>query len=154
MEFKITRLPFGLRLNKYQPDNDLYTILGEEGIRQMVSDHYDLLAASKMKHLFPDDEKGLAGAKQRSADFFIQRLGGPDYFNQRRGSPQLASRHLPFRIDSEARVVWLQCYAKVLSKLESVPEPVIEAFWNYLHDFSNWMVNTPDRPSILMTPKK
>ena len=94
----------------------------------MVSDHYDLLAASKIKRLFPDDEKGLAGAKQRSADFFIQRLGGPDYFNQRRGSPQLASRHLPFRIDGDARVIWLQCYAKVLAKLENVPEPVIEAF--------------------------
>ncbi|WP_163717440.1 globin domain-containing protein [Mangrovibacterium lignilyticum] len=153
MDFKITPMPFGLRLNKYQPDNELYTILGEEGIRQMVSDHYDLLAASKIKHLFPDDEKGLEGAKQRSADFFIQRLGGPDYFNQRRGSPQLASRHLPFRINAEARMIWLQSYAKVLGKLENVPEPVIEAFWNYIHDFSNWMVNTPDRPSILFAKK-
>jgi hemoglobin len=53
----------------------------------------------------------------------------------------LAKRHSPFAITEEARIVWLQCYIEVLSKLE-LPEDLISSFWNYLNTFSFWMVNT------------
>ena len=149
MELLIHRMPFGVRPDTYMPDPALYEYLGEEGVRKMVSAHYDLLAQSSAKHLFPATAEGLEAAKKRSADFFIQRLGGPDYFNQNRGQPRLVARHRPFRIDSSARLVWLECYREVLLKLDVPEEPVI-AFWKYIHDFSNWMVNTPDQPSVLM----
>lgn len=143
MELKIDRMTFGARPNQYMPDLELYQHLGEEGVRKMVSDHYDLLVQSSIKHLFPTNPVGLDAAKERSADFFVQRLGGPDYFNQHRGKPMLVRRHMPFKITPDARIVWLECYREVLLKLEA-PEHLIVAFWKYLHDFSNWMVNTPD----------
>lgn len=143
MELKIEKLPFGARPNKHMPDQELYKHLGKEGIRKMVSDHYDLLAKSPVKHLFPSNPVGLEAAKTRSADFFIQRLGGPDYFNQNRGKPMLMARHAPFKITLDARIVWLECYREVLLRLDA-PEHLIVSFWNFLHDFSNWMVNTPD----------
>jgi hemoglobin len=148
MDLKIDRMLFGARPNKYMPDQDLYKHIGESGVRKMVNDHYDLLAKSSVKHLFPDSREGLEAAKKRSADFFIQRLGGPDYFNQNRGQPMLMKRHEPFRINAEARIVWLECYREVLLKLDA-PEHLVIAFWKFLHDFSNWMVNTPDKPSLL-----
>jgi hemoglobin len=143
MELTIEKLPFGLRPETNGPDNDIYNYLGEDGVRKLVSDHYDLLAESEIKNLFPPVGMALEIAKKRSSDFFIQKLGGPEYFNQNRGKPMLANRHLPFKITPSARLVWLDLYRKLLVKLE-VPESLIMAYWKYLHDFSNWMVNTPE----------
>jgi len=143
MNLEIKPLPYGDRTEPRLPDNGLYDFLGEEGIRKMVSDHYNLLVKSELKELFPPKGIGLELAKKKSADFFIQRLGGPEYYNRFRGKPMLANRHSPFKITPAARLVWLGCYRDVLMSLDA-PEPLIVAFWNFLHDFSNWMVNTPE----------
>jgi hemoglobin len=116
-------------------------LLSESGIRKMVSDHYDLLSKSEIKHLFPRIEEALDKAKQRSSDFFIQICGGHPYFNENRGKPMLARRHAPFAINAEARIVWLNCYQQVLSTIE-IQDDVKQSFWNYLNVFSFWMVNT------------
>ncbi|MEN8146004.1 MAG: globin [Campylobacterota bacterium] len=120
--------------------------IGEERFRKVVSDHYELLKNSSIKHLFPvDDPKEFEAAKKHAADFMIQICGGPAYFNASRGAPQMGRRHAPFRITAEARVVWLELYAKVLGPLadEGVSEENIQSFWRYLEVFSKHMVNTP-----------
>jgi len=142
MEFTINQYEFGQRPAVTLPSPELLNILKEEGIRRMVSDHYDLLAISEIKHLFPRIDEQLEKAKQRSSDFFIQICGGHPYFNENRGKPMLAGRHAPFKITPESRMVWLKCYHQVLSKME-IPEDVLQSFWNYLNVFSFWMVNTP-----------
>jgi hemoglobin len=123
------------------PSTEFFKILGEDGIRKMVSDHYDLLVQSKVKELFPQDEAGLERAKKNSSDFFIQVCGGPMYFNKNRGKPMLFKRHLPHKITPEARIEWLNCYKNVLQKMD-LPEEVAKSFWNYLDIFSIWMVNS------------
>jgi len=148
MDLNIELLPFGKRTEPRLPDIEIYEYLGETGVRKLVSDHYDLLAKSSIKDLFPSDNEELELAKKNSADFFIQRLGGPDYFNQHRGKPMLAGRHARFPISPEARVVWLECYREVLQKIDA-PAHLIQAYWNWLHDFSNWMVNTPSDKKII-----
>lgn len=140
MIFTINQYEFGQRPPVTLPSPDFLKILKEEGIRKLVSDHYDLLAQSEIKHLFPRIEEQLDKAKQRSSDFFIQICGGHPYFNENRGKPMLASRHTPFAITPEARIVWLKCYQEVLSKLE-MPTPIVQSFWNYINVFSFWMVN-------------
>ena len=142
MELQIKKMPLNYRPDPTMPDSRMYELMGEEGVRKMVSDHYDIMIESEIKDLFPPKGFGLEQAKERSADFFIQKLGGPDYFNQKRGAPKLSDRHKYFKVTPEGRMVWLECYRQVLMKLD-LPEEVIEKFWNYLHDFSNWMVNTP-----------
>ena len=140
MEFNISEYEPG-RPDVTLPSHQMFQLLKEEGIRQMVSDHYDLLAKSSIKDLFPKNPIALGKAKEHSADFFIQICGGPDYFNQNRGMPQLKRRHLPFKITADDRKVWLDCYRKVLKKLD-LPEEVLQSFWNYLDVFSVWMVNS------------
>ncbi len=147
-KFKITELPFGERRTNFKPDLKLYEYLKEEGIRKMVSDHYDLLVKSEIKDLFPDTEELLDGAKKRSADFFVQRFGGPEYYKMTRGNPMLANRHLPFKISPTTRIAWLDCYRQVLSKIDGVPEDLIMSFWNWIDEFSNWMVNEDDKPQF------
>ena len=125
------------------PDPAFLDHLGEAGVRNLVSDHYDALVNSPIKDLFPSDAKMLAMAKKHSADFFIQICGGPDYFTQSRGQPKMAKRHEPFKITPQARRVWLTCYHPLLLKLD-LPSPVTQSFWDYLNIFSVWMINTPD----------
>ena len=141
MNFIISQFDFGDRPPVTIPSPEFLRLLTEEGMRKLVSDHYDLLSRSKVSHLFPRIDEALDKAKQRSADFFIQICGGHPYYNKSRGKPMLAKRHSPFAITEEARIVWLQCYIDVLSKLE-LSEDLISSFWNYLNTFSFWMVNT------------
>jgi len=149
-KFKITELPFGERRTNYSPNVDIYKFLGENGIRQIVNDHYELLIVSDIKSIFPPKGDLLEGAKRRSADFFVQRLGGPEYYKLSRGNPKLASRHLPFKITPKARIEWLNCYRQVLSKLDNIPNELVLEFWNWLDEFSNWMVNQHDVPKYKM----
>ena len=142
MDLQIKPMPANFRPEHGLPHPKMYELLGEKGVRKMVSDHYDLLVESEIKDLFPPKGYGLEQAKERSADFFIQKLGGPDYFNQNRGEPKLSQRHSYFKITPEARIVWLGCYREALLK-QNLPEDFVLAFWEYLHGFSNWMVNTP-----------
>lgn len=142
MDLQINSYQFGERPAVTRPDLDFYKVLGEKGIRNMVSKHYDLLRESDIKKLFPKDDAVFELSKQNSADFMIQICGGPNYFNQRRGKPMMIDRHSQFSITPEGRVVWLNCYKKVLLEL-NIPENLVLSFWNYINVFSNWMVNTP-----------
>ncbi|MDP2336600.1 MAG: globin [Bacteroidota bacterium] len=141
MDFTISQFEYGQRPPVSLPSTEILEKLTEEGIRRMVSDHYDLLSRSEIRNLFPRIEEALDKAKQRSSDFFIQICGGHPYYNENRGKPMLAKRHSPFKITPEARIVWLKCYQQVLMKLD-IPENLIQSFWNYLNVFSFWMVNT------------
>lgn len=144
MNYTINQYEFGQRPAVTLPSPEMLSILQEEGVRKMVSDHYNLLSQSEIKHLFPRIEEQLDKAKQRSSDFFIQILGGRPYFNENRGKPMLVARHAPFAIREQDRVIWLKCYAKVLSGL-NLPEPILQSFWDYLNVFSFWMVNTKEQ---------
>lgn len=143
MQFNISQAQLGTRPPVVKPDPKVLEFLGEEGMRKMVSDHYDLLRQSDIKGLFPPTEEGFAMAKQHSADFFIQICGGVDYFNQNRGAPMMVARHQPFKITPSARKIWLESYAIVLNSMD-MPEDLKQSFWNYIDIFSIWMLNTPE----------
>lgn len=144
MELRITYFESGSRPEVTMPDKAILTILKEEGVRKLVGDHYALLRKSTISGLFPKDDIAFDLVTKHSADFFIQILGGPAYFNENRGKPMLINRHAPFAITPEARVVWLECYLEVLSKLE-INEELVKSFWNYLNVFSHWMINSPSK---------
>lgn len=141
MELLISKYLPGEKPDVTLPSVKMFEILGEEGIRSLVSNHYDLLAKSEIKDLFPKNPVALDKAKEHSADFFIQICGGPMYFNKNRGKPMLNRRHIPFKITAEGRIIWLECYKTALLNT-NLPEEVLFSFWNYLDVFSKWMVNT------------
>lgn len=141
MDLQITKYQFGERPQVSKPDHLFYLAMGENGMREMVNNHYDLLRKSSINHLFPVDNELFEAAKRNSADFMIQICGGPEYFNQHRGNPMLSKRHAPFAITAEGRIVWLECYKQVLIHLD-IAENLVLSFWNYLNVFSNWVVNT------------
>lgn len=144
LNLTITPGQLGTKPPVTKPNPGFLQELGEEGFRKLIADHYDLLKISDISHLFPvNDPEEFAAAKKHAADFMIQICGGPAYFNQSRGAPMMGQRHAPFRIDEAARKRWLECYAMLLPALApTVSNENIQSFWNYLNDFSQWMVNT------------
>jgi len=144
MNLEITYGEFGVRPPVTKAIPEFLIEVGEEGLRKLVSDHYDAIVESDIKDLFPLNDEELKLAKKHAADFMIQICGGPAYFNQSRGAPQMVGRHAPFRIDAKARESWLKLYQPLFIKLqqEGITERSLESFWNYLDIFSLWMVNT------------
>ena len=76
MEFTITNATIMDRPAVTLPDARILQYLKEDGVRSLISAHYDLLVESKIKHLFPPTPHGIERAKKNSADFFVQLLGG------------------------------------------------------------------------------
>jgi len=122
------------------PDKGFLNILGEEGIRKLSNDHYDLIRKSSINHLFAQDDDEFEKAKLRSSDFFIQIMGGHPYFNENRGKPMLGQRHAAFKISPGARIIWLECFREVLNKLV-IEEKLLVSFWQYLNVLSMRFVN-------------
>ena len=119
-------------------NRELFAIMGEDRIRKMLSLHYQNLEQSKVRALFPED---METAAQKSADFFIQIMGGPPYFSQKQGPPRMRARHMPFAITPQARDIWLDCFLRALDELP-FPENERPEFEEFLRDFSLWMINT------------
>ena len=141
MQFNISQAQFGVRPSVTLPNPEFLKVVGEDGLRKIISDHYDLIRKSPINNIFPEDEKEFEQAKINSSDFFIQICGGPKYFNENRGAPMMVARHQPFKITPKTRMVWLECYIEVLKKID-IDEELLKSFWNYLDIFSIWMVNT------------
>ncbi|VVB10641.1 unnamed protein product [Arabis nemorensis] len=47
-------------------------------------------------------------AIQNQYEFFVQRMGGPPLYSQRKGHPALIGRHRPFPVTHEAAERWLR----------------------------------------------
>jgi len=127
-----------------KPNPNFLTQVTEQGIRDLLTRLYTCLDNSPIRGIFPpEDTEGMMEAAQVSADFFIQICGGPAYFNQNRGVPQMRGRHAPFAITAEGRLHWLTCFESALKPLEGkVAEEDLQSFWNYINVFSIMMINT------------
>lgn len=122
-------------------DPSIYTAMGQTGIFRMLSDFYSELERSAVRPLFPED---MQSASRRSAAFYVQLLGGPPMYNQLYGAPMMRRRHFPFEIDEKARIVWRDCFYKVLENAEqnyNFPGDHLPAFRDFIEYFSQWMVN-------------
>jgi len=125
-----------------KPNSSFLEEVGEQGIRDLLARLYDGLYISSIRHLFPLNEEEMKKAGQISADFFIQICGGPKYFNQNRGMPQMRGRHASFAITAEARLHWLVLFEEALKPIEDeVSEESLQSFWNYINIFSIMMIN-------------
>ena len=89
--------------------------------------------------MYPEDD--LEGAIQRLTGFLEQYWGGPTTYSQERGHPRLRMRHMPFRVDAEARDRWLLHMRAAVDSLE-LPPLYQEQLWTYLDRAAQGMVNT------------
>ena len=88
-------------------------------------------------------ETDLEGAIQRLTGFLEQYWGGPGTYSQERGHPRLRMRHLPFKVNPDARDRWLLHMRAAVDTLGL--SPLHEGMlWGYLERAAHAMVNTFD----------
>ena len=124
-----------------RPPAQIYTLMGEANIRQMIREFYIKLHQSPIKAMFA--ERDLETSIARNSAYFIWLLGGPPLFQTQYGPPKLRARHLPFIISEPSRQIWLNTFYSVLDQPESFEFPAehLTAFKDFLATFSKWMVN-------------
>ncbi|KAK9102620.1 hypothetical protein Sjap_019874 [Stephania japonica] len=101
-------------------DENLFEKLGLEAFVSLSTDFYN--------RVYDDEEEWFreifAGSKKEDAirnqyEFFVQRMGGPPLYSQRRGHPALIGRHRPFPVTHIAAERWL---GHMQQALDSVPD--------------------------------
>ncbi len=122
------------------PSNKIYKALGEQMIRQMVEHHHELLLKTKVGKLFPPHQEALKMVVDKSADFFVEALGGDPAFTSQHGEPHLRHRHFKIPIDESDREIWLAMYKKTLKDV-AFPTEHLEEFWNWIEPLSIRMIN-------------
>jgi hemoglobin len=91
--------------------------------------------------MYPDMD--LEPAIQRLTGFLEQYWGGPTTYSDERGHPRLRMRHLPFKVNPDARDRWLQHMRVAVDELQL--DPLHEnMLWDYLERAAHAMVNTFD----------
>lgn len=128
---------------------DTYARMGGEAFfTDLVGRFYAAVAQDPvLSPMYPEDD--LSGAERRLRLFLQQYWGGPPEYSAERGHPRLRMRHMPFRIDDEARQHWLQHMMAALDATatdHAVDEDLVAALRDYLEAAAQAMVNTwPDR---------
>jgi hemoglobin len=89
--------------------------------------------------MYPEEDH--EGAIQRLTGFLEQYWGGPGTYSEERGHPRLRMRHMPFKVNPDARDRWL---AHMRVAVDSLGLPPLQdaTLWGYLDRAAHAMVNT------------
>ncbi len=121
------------------PESFYAQVGGRQTFQKIVDVFYDQVAEDPdFRAMYPEEDLG--PAKERLLLFLEQYWGGPRAYQQQRGHPRLRMRHMPFRVDAEARDKWLRFMRKAVDAAELSPlhEQVL---WDYLERAAHSMVN-------------
>ena len=102
-------------------ENEIYSVLGEEGFTRLVSSFYQQVTTDDiLGPLYPAHD--FTGAEERLRNFLIFRFGGPQHYIEQRGHPRLRMRHAPFPVDQAARDRWMKLMDNALAEVEMPPD--------------------------------
>lgn len=150
MAYKITPTVQGEKVDYQNPSPEFYKAVGgEEGMRNLMYNFYDIIYTSDIHNFFPQDKGEFDKVKEKNTKFFIQLCGGPKvYENELNGmdlDTYMIRIHDDFSIPEKARTEWLGCMREALEQVD-MKEEIKENFWNYVERFSKLTVNQfPDK---------
>ncbi|CAA7025462.1 unnamed protein product [Microthlaspi erraticum] len=90
-------------------DSNLFEKLGLQSFINLSTNFYTRVYDDEeewFRAIFSSSKK--EDAIQNQYEFFVQRMGGPPLYSQRKGHPALIGRHRPFPVTHEAAERWLQ----------------------------------------------
>jgi hemoglobin len=113
---------------------------GKETFKKIANKFYEGVASDPvLRPMYPEED--LKPAAIRLQLFLEQYWGGPSEYQELRGHPRLRMRHMPFKINPEAREHWLMHMRSAVESI-SLP-PLLEAeLWAYLDRAATAMLNT------------
>jgi hemoglobin len=113
---------------------------GHETFDRLVRAFYEGIKSDPvLRPMYPDDD--MEGAVWRLTAFLEQYWGGPTTYSDQRGHPRLRMRHMPFRVNPDARDRWLTHMRAALDSL-ALPPLHEEAIWDHMLRAAHAMVNT------------
>lgn len=113
---------------------------GHETFQRLVDVFYRGVASDPvLKPMYPEED--LRPASDRLRMFLEQYWGGPTTYSERRGHPRLRQRHVPFKVNPDARDRWLGHMRVALDEL-ALPPLQAATLWDYLERAAHAMVNT------------
>jgi len=122
-------------------EGQIYQQIGEEGFARLAAAFYKQVPGDDiLGPMYPVDD--MDGAEQRLRDFLVGRFGGPQRYMEQRGHPRLRMRHMPYKLDQQARDRWVQLMERALdeAKLPKESEDLLRAFF---HHMASFLMNTP-----------
>ena len=114
---------------------------GRATFEKLVRAFYEGIATDEVLLPMYPEQPDLEPAIQRLTGFLEQYWGGPTTYSQERGHPRLRMRHLPFKVNPDARDRWLKHMRAALDTLE-LPPLQDATLWGYLDRAAHAMVNT------------
>lgn len=113
---------------------------GHETFARLVKRFYEGVAGDDiLKPMYPEED--LEPAEERLRLFLEQYWGGPSTYQELRGHPRLRMRHMPFKVNPEARDRWLHHMKVAVDELDLAPV-YREELWSYLERAAYAMLNT------------
>jgi hemoglobin len=113
---------------------------GRPTFEKLVTEFYRGVATDPvLKPMYPEEDLG--PASERLLLFLEQYWGGPSTYSETRGHPRLRMRHMPFRVNPDARDRWLLHMRAAVDTLGLSPLHEAE-LWSYLERAAHAMVNT------------
>lgn len=122
------------------PDSFYAQIGGEPTFTRIVEVFYAEVAKDDvLRPMYPEQDLGPAAWRLRT--FLEQYWGGPTTYSEQRGHPRLRQRHVPFKVNPDARDRWLAHMRTALDSVDLSPRQYA-TFWDYLERAAHAMVNT------------
>jgi len=122
-------------------EGDIYQQIGEDGFARLVSAFYKQVPADDiLGPMYPKDD--LHGAEERLRDFLVGRFGGPQRYMEQRGHPRLRMRHMPFKLNQQARDRWVQLMEKALDEAK-LPKESHDLLCAFFHHMATFLMNSP-----------
>lgn len=113
---------------------------GRPTFEKLVRRFYEGVADDPvLRPMYPEED--MEGAIERLTGFLEQYWGGPGTYSQQRGHPRLRMRHMPFKVNPDARDRWLTHMRIAVDSLDLAPLDR-EMLWDYLERAAHAMVNT------------
>lgn len=113
---------------------------GHDTFVRLVDVFYDGVADDPvLRPMYPEEDLG--PAKERFTMFLEQYWGGPGTYSAQRGHPRLRMRHVPFKVNPDARDRWLAHMRTAVDSLGLAPIHESQ-LWDYLERAAFSMINT------------
>jgi hemoglobin len=113
---------------------------GHDTFVRLVDAFYDGVADDPvLRPMYPEEDLG--PAKERLTMFLEQYWGGPTTYSAQRGHPRLRMRHMPFKVNPDARDRWLAHMRTAVDSLGLAPIHESQ-LWDYMERAAFSMINT------------
>jgi truncated hemoglobin YjbI len=126
--------------------------LGQERFIALSTAFYERVYADAEDALFRAQfaDRPIAAAIQNQWEFFSQRMGGPNFYTQRksddrwRGHPALRARHAGFVVNTHTADRWLHHMALALDDVKIEAGETRRAMEEFFHDVAYFLRNRKD----------